>query len=91
MTRIGDIGTTNVVETNEPKAYYVSLALFKQKKLDPYFLKECISSESVRKELWHRTLHIAFPKNVITSYSIHYTKLYELRKNHLKFRNLCMA
>ncbi len=64
MTRIGDVGTTNVVETNEPIAYYVSLALLKHKKLDPYFLKECISSETVQKELWHRTLHIAFPKKI---------------------------
>lgn len=64
MTRIGDVGTTNVVETNEPLAYYVSLALLKKKKLDPYFLKECIGSEKVKKELWHRTLHIAFPKKI---------------------------
>ncbi|MGY6648309.1 restriction endonuclease subunit S [Wenyingzhuangia sp. IMCC45574] len=64
MTRIGDIGTTNVVETNEPRAYYVSLALLKQKKLDSYYLKECISSVVVQKDLWHRTLHIAFPKKI---------------------------
>ena len=64
MTRIGDIGTANVVESNEPIAYYVSLALLKQKKLDPFFLKECISSEPVIRELWHRTLHIAFPKKI---------------------------
>lgn len=64
MTRIGDIGTANVVESNDPKAYYVSLALLKHKKLNPYFLKECISSETVVKDLWHRTLHIAFPKKI---------------------------
>jgi len=64
MTRIGDIGTTNVLETNEQVAYYVSLALFKHIKLDPYFLKECIESETVKKDLWHRTLHIAFPKKI---------------------------
>lgn len=64
MTRIGDIGTANVVESNEPKAYYVSLALLKKKALDPYFLKESISSESVKNDLWKRTLHIAFPKKI---------------------------
>ena len=64
MTRIGDVGTANVVESNEPKAYYVSLALLKHKKLNSYFLKESISSETVKKELWHRTLHIAFPKKI---------------------------
>jgi type I restriction enzyme S subunit len=64
MTRIGDIGTANVVESNEPKAYYVSLALLKKKALDPYFLKESISSETVKNDLWKRTLHIAFPKKI---------------------------
>jgi len=78
MTRIGDIGTANVVESNEPVAYYVSLALLKHKELDPYFLKESIYSETVKKELWHRTLHIAFPKkinkNEIANVSIPYPK-----------------
>jgi type I restriction enzyme S subunit len=64
MTRIGDIGTANVVETNEPIAYYVSLALLKKKTLDSYFLKESISSETVKNDLWKRTLHIAFPKKI---------------------------
>jgi type I restriction enzyme S subunit len=78
MTRIGDIGTANVVESNEPKAYYVSLALLKYKELNPYFLKESIASETVKNELWHRTLHIAFPKkinkNEIGNISILYPK-----------------
>ncbi len=64
MTRIGDIGTANVVESNERIAYYVSLALLKLKGLAPYFLKQCISSNSVIEELRHRTLHIAFPKKI---------------------------
>ena len=64
MTRIGDIGTANVVETNEEKAYYVTLALLKKKGMDPYFLKENIHSPSVKRELRHRTLHIAFPKKI---------------------------
>lgn len=64
MTRIGDVGTANVVKTNEPIAYYVSLALLKKKSLDSYFLKECIESEIVRNDIWRRTLHIAFPKKI---------------------------
>lgn len=64
MTRIGDVGTANVVETNEEKAYYVTLALLKKKGMDPYFLKENIHSPSVKRELRHRTLHIAFPKKI---------------------------
>lgn len=64
MTRIGDVGTASVVESDEPKAYYVSLALLKKKILDPYFLKESISSETVKNDIWKRTLHIAFPKKI---------------------------
>ena len=64
MTRIGDVGTANVVETDDPKAYYVTLALLKHKKLDPYYLKSCIASDKVKKDIWHRTLHIAFPKKI---------------------------
>ena len=64
MTRIGDIGTANVVENDSKKAYYVSLALLKHKSLNSFFLKESIGSGSVKKEIWHRTLHIAFPKKI---------------------------
>lgn len=64
MTRIGDVGTANVVEDDTPKAYYVSLALLKYKGLDPYFLKSSLTSETVTKDIWHRTLHIAFPKKI---------------------------
>ena len=59
MTRIGDVGTANVVESTESIAYYVSLALLKPKALDPYFLKESISSPKTAKDIWYRTLHIA--------------------------------
>lgn len=64
MTRIGNIGTANTVNTNDLLAFYVSLALLKKKDLDSYFLKESIHSEAVRKDLWHRTLHIAFPQKI---------------------------
>ena len=64
MTRIGDVGTANVVESDTPKAYYVTLALLKHKELDPYFLKNSIVSKKVRKDIWNRTLHIAFPKKI---------------------------
>lgn len=64
MTRIGDVGTANIVESNELLAYYVSLALLKHKLLNPYFLKACLSSITVVNDIWHRTLHIAFPKKI---------------------------
>lgn len=64
MTRIGDVGTANVVETDDDKAYYVTLALLKYKQLSPYFLKSSIASPYVQKDIWLRTLHIAFPKKI---------------------------
>lgn len=64
MTRIGDIGTANIVKSEQRLAYYVSLALFKTHKIDSTFLLASISSNSVQKELWKRTLHIAFPKKI---------------------------
>lgn len=64
MTRIGDVGTANVIEDNTPKAYYVTLALLKLKDLDPYFLKASITAPFVQKDIWYRTLHIAFPKKI---------------------------
>ncbi|MDT2763621.1 restriction endonuclease subunit S [Enterococcus asini] len=64
ITRIGDVGTANVVETDENLAYYVSLALLKSEKLKPYFLQSSIQSPFVQKQIWKRTLHIAFPKKI---------------------------
>ena len=64
ITRIGNVGTANVVETDENLAYYVSLALLKSEKLKPYFLQSSIQSPFVQKQIWKRTLHIAFPKKI---------------------------
>ncbi|MEQ7159650.1 restriction endonuclease subunit S [Enterococcus gallinarum] len=64
ITRIGDVGTANVVETDENLAYYVSLALLKSEKLQPYFLQASIHAPFVHKQIWKRTLHIAFPKKI---------------------------
>ncbi|HFI0335905.1 TPA: restriction endonuclease subunit S [Streptococcus suis] len=64
MTRIGDIGTSNIVKTNDEIAYYVSLALIKPKKLESHFLNSIIQSKDFQNELWKRTLHIAFPKKI---------------------------
>lgn len=64
MTRIGDIGTPCVVETDEPLAYYVSLALLKNIKINSEFLKYYIMSFAFQKELDDRTLHHATPKKI---------------------------
>ena len=64
MTRIGDVGTTNVVTDNGLKAYYVSLALLKYKGTDPYFLSNAIQSDYVQKGLVNRTLKTAIPMKI---------------------------
>ena len=64
LTRIGDVGTANVVDKKCDLAYYVSLALLKLKNSHPYFIKENIHSKQVQKDIWEKTLHIAFPKKI---------------------------
>ena len=65
MTRIGDIGTPALINTNEQYAYYVSLALIKcSRQLLPKWLVQAILSNSFQKQLYKRTLHVAFPKKI---------------------------
>lgn len=64
MTRIGDVGTPNVVETTDKVAFYVSLALLKPKKADSYFLCNTIQSPGFQKELHNRTLVTAVPQKI---------------------------
>jgi len=64
MTRIGDVGTPNVVETAEKLAFYVSLALLKPKEIDSYFLCNSILSPSFKKGLKDRTLVTAVPQKI---------------------------
>ena len=64
MTRIGDIGTSRVIETDVVLAYYVTLALLKPKSTDSNFLAWQIASPEVQRDIWKRTLHIAFPKKI---------------------------
>lgn len=64
MTRIGDIGTPCVVNRDEPLAYYVSLALFKNITINSYFLNYYIMSSGFQRELDDRSLHHATPKKI---------------------------
>ena len=64
MTRIGDVGTPNIVETSEKIAFYVSLALLKPNGIDPYFLCNAIQSPLFQKELKDRTLVTAIPQKI---------------------------
>ena len=65
MTRIGSVGITNIIKSNERFAYYVTLALIKPKEwIFPEFLNYSINSHKVQKEIWKRTLHVAFPNKI---------------------------
>ena len=64
MTRIGDVGTPNVVETAEKLAFYVSLALLKPIAIDSYYLCNVIQSPLFKKGLKDRTLVTAIPQKI---------------------------
>lgn len=64
MTRIGDVGTANVVESNEPIAFYVSLALLKTRSIDSYFLCSSIESPYLQSNIRKRTLITAIPQKI---------------------------
>ena len=64
MTRIGDVGTPNVVETSEKLAFYVSLALLKPIAIDSYYLCNVIQSPLFKKGLKDRTLVTAIPQKI---------------------------
>ena len=64
MTRIGDIGTTNIIKENGLKAYYVSLALLKCKGIDNLYLNYAIKSDFVQNGLKSRSLLTAIPMKI---------------------------
>ncbi|WP_233007454.1 restriction endonuclease subunit S [Rheinheimera faecalis] len=67
MTRItaGIIGATTLVESNEPLAYYVSLALIRAgEDINSRFLEKLINCEIFKRELHKRIIHVAFPKKI---------------------------
>ncbi|MCP1271276.1 restriction endonuclease subunit S [Acetobacter cerevisiae] len=82
LTRIGDIGTARLIDWNVRASFYVSLALIKSSKvMSPKFFECALNSELFRRELWHRTIHVAFPKKInlgdIGDCSIHFPPLPE--------------
>jgi type I restriction enzyme, S subunit len=65
MTRIGDIGTSKYLDWDVQASFYVSLALIKQgASFNSLFLSYYIQSEAFQRELWKRTIHVAFPKKI---------------------------
>ncbi|MFV8470302.1 hypothetical protein [Mycoplasma sp. VS509_3] len=63
MTRIGDVGTTNVVCDNSLKAYYVSLALIKPY-VDSHYLNQLLKTQAAQQELLSKTLTTAVPQKI---------------------------
>ena len=65
MTRIGDIGTAKCLSWDVKASFYVSLALFKSnEQFDSNYLTYYINSNEFQRELWKRTIHVAFPKKI---------------------------
>jgi len=64
MTRIGELGLVNIVEDDEPLAYYVTLTLIRPKEISPHFLLFFISSNAFQRELNKRALLNAVPPKI---------------------------
>ncbi|WP_027120989.1 restriction endonuclease subunit S [Mycoplasma leonicaptivi] len=65
MTRIGDVGTTNVIKENRDFAYYVSLALIKPNKdIDSDFLSNLIKNNNTQKSINDLSLTDAVPPKI---------------------------
>ncbi len=65
MTRIGDVGTARLIDWDVKASFYVSLALMKtNNKVDSKFLAYQINSYEFIREIWGKTLHVAFPNKI---------------------------
>ena len=65
MTRIGDIGTSRLLDWDVKASFYVSLALIKHSdKFVSAFVNQQIKSNGFQRQLYSRTLHVAFPKKI---------------------------
>jgi type I restriction enzyme S subunit len=65
MTRIGSIGISKFINWDVKASFYVSLALIKRNiSFNGEFLNQFICSILFQKELWKRTIHVAFPQKI---------------------------
>lgn len=66
MTRIGDIGTAKHLNWDVCASFYVSLALIKanKSKFNSAYMGYYINSHEFHRELYKRTIHVAFPKKI---------------------------
>jgi len=65
MTRIGDIGTPRIIDWDVEASFYVSLALIKSSEhFNSFFVSQYIQTVEFQRELWKRTIHVAFPRKI---------------------------
>lgn len=65
MTRIGDVGTAKYIYWDKPSSFYVSLALIKCKDMiSSEYLTQLINSDVFHREIWGKTIHVAFPNKI---------------------------
>ncbi|MDX8339740.1 restriction endonuclease subunit S [Draconibacterium sp. IB214405] len=65
MTRIGSIGVAKFIDWDVSASFYVSLALIKSNGcFNSQFLSFMINHQDFQKELWKRTIHVAFPQKI---------------------------
>ena len=65
MTRIGSVGAAKLIDWNVRASFYVSLALIKKSpNFSSQFMVQHIKSQIFQRELWKRTIHVAFPKKI---------------------------
>ena len=65
MSRIGDVGTTRLIDWDVRASFYVSLALIKSApEVSPEYLAQYMNSQEFQAELWKRMIHVAFPKKI---------------------------
>ena len=65
MTKIGDIGTSKLIDWDVEASFYVSVALIKKSNLCcSSFINQSIKANYFQSELHKRIIHVAFPRKI---------------------------
>jgi len=65
MTKIGTVGKAKYIDWDVNASFYVSLALIKKNKdFNGLFVSYLVNNVAFQKELWKRTIHVAFPEKI---------------------------
>ncbi|GAA4295779.1 restriction endonuclease subunit S [Nibribacter koreensis] len=65
MTRVGDVGTSKYFDWDVKASFYVNVAVIKKSEAaNNRFIDQYIKSSFFQKELYKRTIHVAFPKKI---------------------------